>query len=103
MSEDLQYTLLYILLCICIIYPPNEIIACGLTIPDLFSSILGLEYQELIVYHIRRSSLMLFIYSILPLGYVLGLFVLGYQDEVTFYLNCKFEQILNLFAINIPR
>lgn len=82
MSEDLQYTLFYILLCICIIYPPNEILSSGLTIPDLFSSILGLEYQELIIYHIRRSSLMLFIYSILPLGYIIGLFTLGYKDEV---------------------
>lgn len=82
MSSDILFTLLYILLTICVIYPPIEFISAGLTIPTAFSSFLGFEEEQFIRYHIKRSSLTLFVYSLLPLGYILGLVVFAYDEEV---------------------
>lgn len=82
MSPEYVFTLLYILLSICIIYPPIEFISAGLTIPAVFGSLLGAEEERFVSYHIKRSVLTLLIFSLLPLGYVLGLVVFAYDDNV---------------------
>lgn len=96
MSSDILFTLLYILLTICVIYPPIEFISAGLTIPTVFSSFLGLEEEQFIRYHIKRSSLTLFIYSLLPLGYILGLVVFAYDEEV---IEIKYYKKLNWTSV----
>lgn len=70
-DSELVFTFFYILLCMCIFYPPTEFITLGLTIENLFANLLGTEEVEFIGYHQRRTSLTLFIHSCLPALYFL--------------------------------
>ncbi|CAD7084076.1 unnamed protein product [Hermetia illucens] len=70
-DSELVFTFFYILLCMCIFYPPTEFITLGLTIENLFANLLGTEEVEFIRYHQRRTSLTLFIHSCLPALYFL--------------------------------
>ncbi|KAJ8920307.1 hypothetical protein NQ315_011969 [Exocentrus adspersus] len=81
MSPEILFTLIYILLCACIIYPTSECISAGLTIEAIFSNILGAEHVSFTRYHIKKSCLNLFVYSLLPLVYVLSMCVLDYIEE----------------------
>ncbi|KAI4491749.1 hypothetical protein M0804_003141 [Polistes exclamans] len=80
MSAYLFYTLIYCLISGCIIYPPVEFVSAGLTIKSLFASWLGSETESFINYHIKRSVFTLFIHSILPFGYILGLILFDHID-----------------------
>lgn len=68
MTSVFIYTIGYILFVIGLIYPPTEFVSAGLTIPELFSSVLGSEYNEFVQYHIKRSIVTLFVHSMLPFG-----------------------------------
>jgi hypothetical protein len=68
MSALIFYTLFYLLMSGCIIYPPTEFVVAGLTIKDIFAYWLGSENEFFIQYHIRRTAITLFIHSMLPLG-----------------------------------
>ncbi|KAG7190384.1 hypothetical protein KM043_006492 [Ampulex compressa] len=61
----------------CVIYPPTEFVSAGLTIKDIFAGWLGSENEHFIQYHIKRSIVTLFVHSILPFGYIVGLAVFG--------------------------
>ncbi|CAK9824101.1 E3 ubiquitin-protein ligase TM129 [Anthophora retusa] len=80
MSAFFFYTLFYILISGCIIYPPTEFVSAGLTIKDIFSNWLGSENEFFTQYHIRRSVVTLFIHSMLPFGYTFGLILFGHLD-----------------------
>ncbi|EFN85991.1 Transmembrane protein 129 [Harpegnathos saltator] len=80
MSDLFFYSLFYILISGCIVYPPIEFVAAGLTIKDVFRDVLGCENEFFIQYHIRRSVLTLFIHSMLPLDYIMGLMFYGHLD-----------------------
>lgn len=93
MSPEVLFTIVYILLCACIIYPPSECISAGFTIQSIFNKFLGSEQESFTTYHLRRSCLNLFIYSLLPLAYVISLCILGYIEEVRFiYLNKELKK-----------
>ena len=62
------FTVFYILLSACIIYPPIEFVSAGITIKDIFASWLGSENEFFIQYHIKRSIATLFVHSMLPFG-----------------------------------
>ncbi|KAB0794453.1 hypothetical protein PPYR_11293 [Photinus pyralis] len=81
-SEILLYTILYLLICGCIVYPPVEFTSSGLTISAIFSSFLKSENEHFVLYHIKQSVITLFIYSLLPLGYVTGLWFFNYSEEI---------------------
>lgn len=83
MSTELIFNLFYILMSFGVIYPPAEFISAGFTIQNWFSSVLGSEKERFIRYHIKKSILNLFIYSCLPLVYILLLFLLGFTEEVS--------------------
>lgn len=85
MSTEVIYTLLYLLFCFFIVYPSDELISAGLTMPDLLHNFLGSESEQFVQYHIKRSSLTIFIYSLLPSGYFLGSLLLN-ENEVTTYV-----------------
>uniref|UniRef100_A0A1I8N562 RING-type domain-containing protein n=1 Tax=Musca domestica TaxID=7370 RepID=A0A1I8N562_MUSDO len=70
-ESELLFNLFYLLLCMCIIYPPEEFGRLGLTIEQLFSNWLGEEHLNFVRYHQRRTSLNLFIHSCLPAIYFL--------------------------------
>ncbi|XP_017477485.1 PREDICTED: E3 ubiquitin-protein ligase TM129 [Rhagoletis zephyria] len=68
---ELLFNLFYLLLCMCIIYPPEEFQRLGLTIEQVFNKLLGDESMNFILYHHRRTSLNLFVHSCLPAFYFL--------------------------------
>lgn len=86
MSTDLLiFSLFYLLVAFGIIYPPTEFVSAGFTISAIFAKYLQSENEHFIQHHIRRTSLNVFIHSVLPLGYVLLLVILYGQTEVIIY------------------
>ncbi|KAK9718447.1 putative transmembrane protein precursor [Popillia japonica] len=71
MSTEIFITLLYLLVSVCLIYPPAEFVSAGITIPNIFSPFLGSQYEQFVKYHIKRSCITLLIYSCIPLGYII--------------------------------
>ncbi|XP_067619222.1 E3 ubiquitin-protein ligase TM129 [Eurosta solidaginis] len=70
-ESELLFNLFYLLLCMCIIYPPEEFQRLGLTTEQIFKKILGDETINFISYHQRRTSLNLIVHSCLPASYFL--------------------------------
>lgn len=62
------FTLGYFLISCCMLYPPTEIIAAGITIESIFSSFLGSEDILFVNYHVKRTALALAVHSFIPLG-----------------------------------
>lgn len=62
------FTLFYILVSVCFMFRTNEFISAGLTIEYIFDKYLGSEHDNFILYHIRKTSLTVFIHSLLPSG-----------------------------------
>lgn len=80
MPADLfLFSLFYLLLSLGIIYPPTEFVSAGFTIQALFSKYLGSENERFVQYHLKRTTLTLFVHSMLPFLYVLTLTI--YFDE----------------------
>ncbi|XP_043269386.1 E3 ubiquitin-protein ligase TM129 [Venturia canescens] len=96
MSGYFFYTLFYILMTGCIIYPPTEFVSAGLTITDLFSPWLESEDEFFIQYHLKRSIVTLFVHSMLPFGYSLGLVFLGHVDAAQMFLGKEHSLIFTL-------
>ncbi|KAH8294732.1 hypothetical protein KR018_002292, partial [Drosophila ironensis] len=70
-ESELLFNLVYFLLCMVIITPPEEFQRLGFTIEQLFARFLGDEYLDFVGYHLRRTSLNLFVHSCLPFCYFL--------------------------------
>ncbi|XP_050303658.1 E3 ubiquitin-protein ligase TM129 [Anthonomus grandis grandis] len=81
MSSEVAFNLFYLLICFAIIYPHEEFISTGLTIQNCMGNFLGSEKQQFIRYHMKKSMLNLFVYSCLPLVYIILLFLLGFESE----------------------
>jgi len=60
--------IVYILFCLCILFPPTEFIAAGLTVTTIFNRYLGDESVDFVGYHIRRSIVNILSHCCLPLG-----------------------------------
>ncbi|KAI4460427.1 e3 ubiquitin-protein ligase [Holotrichia oblita] len=84
MSTEIFITILYLLLSVCLIYPPAEFVSAGITIPNIFSSFLGSEYEHFVKYHVKRSCITLLIYSCIPLGYII--WFLLFTNNKDFYI-----------------
>ncbi|VDO10721.1 unnamed protein product, partial [Brugia timori] len=59
-QEWILHTILHLLFTLCIVYPPVEFQRAGFTIQTLFSGILGVERDDFVGYHLRRSLLTLY-------------------------------------------
>lgn len=70
-ESELIFNFFYILLCACIIYPPEEFSSLGLTIENCFAKLLGSKDLDFVGYHQRRTSLNLITHSCLPAFYFL--------------------------------
>lgn len=86
-SSDYVFTIFYFMMTIGLIYPPTEFVSAGLTISSIFQSLLGKQHESFTKYHLRKSCLNLFIYSALPLGYLILSCALGYMTEVSMLSN----------------
>ncbi|XP_012281633.1 E3 ubiquitin-protein ligase TM129 [Orussus abietinus] len=82
MSSCFFFTIFYILISGCIVYPPTEFVSAGLIIEDLFSGWLGSENEYFIQYHIKRTAATIFVHSLIPCGYILGLICFDYMQAV---------------------
>lgn len=89
------------------IYPPNEVISMGFSIPTLFASFLGSEQMHFIHYHMIRILITIAIHSFLPLGYYLfiGAFhdhsdLLDFFDEFNNY-NKFYLAVATSFALGL--
>ncbi|KAL2746341.1 E3 ubiquitin-protein ligase TM129 [Vespula maculifrons] len=104
MSTYFFYTLFYCLISGCIIYPPVEFVSTGLTIKTIFANWLGSETESFINYHIRRSVITLFIHSLLPFGYILGLILFGHVDaqKIQLFYQSPLWSILIIVTIAGP-
>ena len=69
MENLIFLNIVYALFTLFAIYPPNEVVSFGFSIPTLFASVLGSEQMHLIHYHMIRIMITLVIHSLLPLGY----------------------------------
>ncbi|KAF4533133.1 hypothetical protein B566_EDAN007944 [Ephemera danica] len=72
-STTLIYTIFYILMTICFVFPPTEFVSSGFTIESIFANWLGSEDLHFVQYHIRRSVATLALHSLIPFGYIFGL------------------------------
>ena len=57
-------TLLYILMCLILVFPPDEIAGMGLTVENILGSWLGSDMTAFVQYHQRRSAATLLIQSL---------------------------------------
>ncbi|XP_038065092.1 E3 ubiquitin-protein ligase TM129-like [Patiria miniata] len=73
MSQEFIFTLVYLLICMCLVFPPTEVRSAGLTLQNVLSAWLGSEDMQLIQYHIKKSTAAAALHSALPLGYFVGL------------------------------
>lgn len=76
------YTLLYLLFCFFLIFPPVEFATAGLTISAIFANYLGSEAEQFVLYHIKRTTLNMFAISLMPCGWFVGLYLFEYYGEV---------------------
>ena len=67
-SEELIFTLAYVLATACFVHPPTEFVSAGLTVQNLLSSFLGSEDLNFVHHHIKRTTATVIIHSLLPLG-----------------------------------
>ncbi len=67
-SEELIFTLAYVLVSFCFLHPPSEFVSAGLTVQNLLGNFLGSEEMNFVYYHIKRTTATVIIHSLLPLG-----------------------------------
>ncbi|OZC09229.1 hypothetical protein X798_03773 [Onchocerca flexuosa] len=72
-QELILHTVLHLLFTLCIVYPPVEFQRAGFTIQTLFSGYLGVERDNFVKYHLRRTVLTRFIHFCSPLFYFIYL------------------------------
>ncbi|KAK9395975.1 putative E3 ubiquitin-protein ligase [Crotalus adamanteus] len=67
------FTLAYLVLAVCFVFPPSEFHLAGLTVQNLLGGWLGSEDAAFVQYHLRRGAGTLLAHAALPLGYYLGM------------------------------
>lgn len=67
-SPAVTFTLAYVVLSVCFVFPPHEFRAAGLTVQGLLGAWLGSEDAAFVQHHLRRSTGTLLAHALLPLG-----------------------------------
>lgn len=67
-SPAATFTLAYVVLAVCFVFPPNEFHLAGLTVQNLLGGWLGSEDAAFVQYHLRRGTGTLVAHALLPLG-----------------------------------
>jgi hypothetical protein len=68
MTSSLLFTVFYILVSLCFVYPPNEFVSAGFTVECILYAWLGSENDCFIHYHMRRIVATVLCHSLLPFG-----------------------------------
>jgi hypothetical protein len=87
MTSSLLFTIFYVLVSLCFVYPPNEFVSAGFTVQCLLSTWLGSENECFIQYHMRRIVATVLCHSILPLGKSIS--VLDHQHCVSYNVHMR--------------
>lgn len=104
-DSEFVFSLVFTLFAFGIIYPPTEFESIGLTINNIFSSILGNVDREFVQYHLRRTCLTLFVHTMLPLLYIVCYYLkFGnlIEYDVQFYAKFILWNSFIIFAIIVP-
>ena len=67
-SEELYYTIGYLLISLCLVLPPTEFVSAGLTVQNMVGGFLGSEQMNFIYHHIKRTAATALFHSFIPLG-----------------------------------
>jgi len=67
-TEEILFTLAYILVSVCIVCPPSEFISAGITVQNVLAPLLGSEQMDFVHFHVRRTTSTMLIHAVLPLG-----------------------------------
>ncbi|XP_032093694.1 E3 ubiquitin-protein ligase TM129 [Thamnophis elegans] len=67
------FTLAYLVMAFCFVFPPCEFHLAGLTVQNLLGNWLGSEDVAFVHYHLRRGTGTLLAHAALPLGYYFGM------------------------------
>uniref|UniRef100_A0A6I8NNK6 Transmembrane protein 129, E3 ubiquitin ligase n=1 Tax=Ornithorhynchus anatinus TaxID=9258 RepID=A0A6I8NNK6_ORNAN len=70
---EVTFSLAYVVLSVCFVFPPSEVQGAGLTVQNLLSAWLGSQDRDFVRYHIRRTTATLLLHALLPLGYYIGM------------------------------
>ncbi|KAG8138647.1 hypothetical protein E2320_001455 [Naja naja] len=62
------FTLAYLVLAVCFVFPPSEFHLAGLTVQNLLGTWLGSEDVAFVHYHLRRGTGTLLAHAALPLA-----------------------------------
>lgn len=104
-DSEFVFSLVFTLFAFGIVYPPTEFESIGLTINNVFSSLLGNIDREFVQYHLKRTCLTLFVHTLLPLLYV-GCYYLKFgsliEYDVEFYTKFILWNSFVIFAIILP-
>ncbi|VDN98407.1 unnamed protein product, partial [Rodentolepis nana] len=76
-GEELIITAGYALFVLALIAPPNVLLSAGLTVEKVFQRFLGNEELFFTAYHLRRTTLLYYLFYCIPLGYFLSLRLFG--------------------------
>lgn len=95
------YTLFYITFCIFFVFPTREFISLGITVEGIFECFLKCEFENFVVYQIRRTCITLIVHSILPLGYILFLLLFSDKIDVLLVSNIWMHTFL-VFSLLFP-
>ncbi|XP_053169072.1 E3 ubiquitin-protein ligase TM129 [Hemicordylus capensis] len=102
-SPAATFTLAYVVLAVCFVFPPNEFHLAGLTVQNLLGGWLGSEDAAFVQYHLRRGSGTLLAHSLLPLGYYAGMcFAAPEKQLCNFYQAPESWKVFFLMAILTP-
>lgn len=104
-ETEFVFNLVFMLFSFCIIYPPTEFESIGLTINNVFSSLLGSIDIEFVQYQLRRTCLTLFIHTILPLFYILCYYLKFdtlLEYDVRYFLKFVCWNSFVIFALVMP-
>ncbi|CAG2061342.1 unnamed protein product, partial [Timema podura] len=101
-NSTLIYTIFYILVATCFVYPPNEFVSAGFTVQCLFSSWLGSETENFIQYHIRRTVATILSHSFLGLGYLLGVCCINHNDRLSVWMGSPAWNMFVVVSLLLP-
>nr|CAD7462014.1 unnamed protein product [Timema tahoe] len=101
-DSTLIYTIFYILVATCFVYPPNEFVSAGFTVQCLFSSWLGSETENFIQYHIRRTVATILSHSFLGLGYLLGVCCINHNDRLSVWMGSPAWNMFVVVSLLLP-
>lgn len=65
----LVYTLFYIVVSACFVLNTTEFVSNGVTVENLFETVIDKEYNDFIMHHIKRTSYTIIVHSFLPFGW----------------------------------